>query len=520
MYEISAEVLNNLKAEFKRELIKRGYAYTDHAIDAILEEWMDNKNELLELLSKHPNWNPEKLMVQFDEDYTRKIDTDVAYEFYYFLRDETDAMSILIHRGEFVWENEYMLDVMRRMLFNSTYISENATRDLDFMNNYEPSFKFRVGMKATKVMRKICEHYGWTEITATEHDRDGNVVTYNAFERKYAQYADAMSPIKVTRHTCISLNPMDYLLMSHGNSWRSCHYIGNTNDYIGEYSSGTISYMLDDSSIIFYTVDAGYNGKEIELEPKLQRQVFGYKDYQLLQSRLYPQSNDCGAEEIYTDIRATMQKVIADCLEKPNLWVKGKANMVHKGSNATCYADWIHNSLCSVSTLKEKKGLDLKALVMGKAPVCIECGHRHNVSGSISCCRAPNCCASCGYGIDEDDAYYVNGRYYCEECVSYCESCEEYFVGEEFWIESEQRYVCQHCIDNWYRWCDDCEEYHCIDDVIYVEEFDKYVCDHCLNRHYVKCEDCEEYILKVGAIVTTDDNGTDHYYCYACTDAI
>ena len=137
-----------------------------------------------------------------------------------------------------------------------------------------------------------------------------------------------------------------------------------------------------------------------------------------------------------------------------------------------------------------------------------------------SCCRASYCCASCGYGIDEDDAYYVNGRYYCEECVSYCESCEEYFVGEEFWIESEQRYVCQHCIDNWYRWCDDCEEYHAEDEVTYIEEYDKYVCGHCIKKHYIKCENCGEYALKTETIETTGDDGKDHYYCYACTDAI
>ena len=58
MYEVKTEVIRNIKEEFINELIKRDYEYSGYALDSIINEWMKCKQNLLELLSKHPLWNP------------------------------------------------------------------------------------------------------------------------------------------------------------------------------------------------------------------------------------------------------------------------------------------------------------------------------------------------------------------------------------------------------------------------------------------------------------------------------
>lgn len=501
MYEVSNEIFDNIKREFMDELNERYYSYNEYAIEAILDEWYDRKQMLLELLSKHPNWDANKLMIRFDEDYSRKINSNVAEAFLIWLRDkQRDNMSYDMYQHMFT-------------LCRKTYVDSNAS--LDFINTQHESFRFREGMKATKIMKKICSTFGWDKIMETEYNRDGELVQVNAFERQFAQYCDAMCPIKVTRHTCISLNPLDYLLMSNGNSWSSCHDIGEQGDS-GCYSSGTISYMLDEHSIIFYTVGADYDGEDIELESKLQRQVFGYNDYQLVQSRLYPQGNDYDAEEIYTDIRNIMQKVMADCLGMPNLWTKKKVSNTYAGSGSTCYQDWhSFSNLCSLSVITEKKDEPRNRIVLGAAPICIDCGDTHAVLHSINCCTSGYVCSECGCRIDnEDDVYWVGDEPYCYDCVTYCDCCNEYYRSDDvYYIASEDTYVCYECRDEYYTSCEHCGTWHNNDDTIYVDSEDKYVCNDCLEEHYEQCADCEEYFLR-----DTMTEINDEMYCEECAE--
>ena len=513
-------ILSNIKTEFAQELSRREYPWNGFAVERIIDKWYEQKKSLIDLLSRHPNWNPEKFMIQFDTDFSRKVDEDTAYLFINWLRYNTNIATINTFTPTLWYGSRNLFDEMYACMIRDTYLKEEKSEFIERINGLHETFRFRPGMKVTKVMRKICEHYGWTKITATEYNRDGDVVTYNAFEREYAKYCDAVSPLKVTRHTCISVNPLDYLLMSYGNSWRSCHYIDYFDEHPGEYSSGTISYMLDEHSIVFYTVDASYNGDHIELHEKTQRQIFGYNDFQIMQSRMYPQHNDCGAESIYEDFRTTMQKVIADCLEKPNLWVrrKHKLNTIC-GDGATCYPDWHYgDSLYSTSVLKEKAEVDLQAIILGAAPICIECGHRHDNPENISCCSGGGSrCEDCGCHIRyEEDEYYVDGCTYCRDCVSYCDCCDEYVRSEMTYVSGDDIYVCEDCLDEYYRYCSRCGEYHHVDNMTYVACDNRRVCDECLDEYYTQCEDCGEYIRNEDINIFTDELGITYNYCDKC----
>ena len=222
-------------------------------------------------------------------------------------------------------------------------VSEDIVQQI---NEMMPNVHAHTGEKTSRVINKICTYLGYNKLE-----------NYN---KEFAKYADSLSPLKIRRHTILSINPLDYLTMSFGNSWSSCHTIDKTNQrcmpngYEGQYSSGTISYMLDATSMVFYTVDATYDGQEYWNEPKINRQMFHYGEEKLIQSRLYPQSND-GCGEDYTPNRNIVQKIIADIYEFPNLWTikKGsRAASEYIETKGTHYADYAHFSDCSLSRIK------------------------------------------------------------------------------------------------------------------------------------------------------------------------
>lgn len=504
MLEIKKTIIN----EMEEVLDDRGYEYSSYALCKIVDSSISAKENLINLFSKHPLWNAEKLMIQFDADMTREINTYAVYQFVKWLR--------LNVNGQF---NYFELNKSRECKIcdfineiEEQFFNEGMKDKIDEVNKLNDNFKLRTNMKASKAIGKICREEGWDKLAE--------------YNQKYAELCDALNPIKVKRHTCISINPIDFLLMSNGNSWHSCHDIGRQGDS-GCYSSGTISYMLDEHSFLFYTVDASYDGNKIELEKKINRQVFGYNDEVLAQLRLYPQSNDCGAEVVYDDIRAIVQKVVADCLEKPNMWIKSKNDtneVIKAGCGATCYPDWRRGNPgadhCSISTLKERvNGKDGRSIVFGAHPICIDCGDTHDVEGSISCCNNGyyEYCHCCGERIYEDEQYYYDGYYYCENCVTYCEDCNEYYPDNMIeYIDGCN--VCVHCIDNSgnYYTCNNCGSIHYYEEMTLTEDGNWY-CSDCRDEHTFECEKCGEIHDKSDGVY---DEHTGRMYCESCYDEL
>lgn len=550
--------IDKAKSNFKMELDDRCYHYTNGAINTIFKNWFAAKKELIALLSKHPQWDADQMCIHFDSDFSRPLDTDQSNSFMSWLYRNTNVETFEdIDSWGYSQKRLYsFIQALSRCTIMESGIYNEA--DLEYVNKLDEGFRFRDGMKTTRVIGKIAKKFGWDkderyrichdcvsqlEKVVRKEDVNGNGhlvdVTYyvcpncgkeykrneiETWSTEFAKLADALTPLKITRHTCISVNPVDYLLMSNGNSWRSCHYIGDNPSDNGCYSSGTISYMLDETTVIFYTVDGGYNGDYISGRPKIQRQVFSYHDGQLFQSRLYPQSNDYGAKDTYTDIRAICQKVFADCLDMPNLWTKrnGAKNVEH-GYGATCYPDWDGQAnLCSVSVLKALDDERLDEIVVGAEPICIECGGVHSTEESINCCGSGYYCAECGeyIGSYEDDVYWIDGEPYCGDCVFYCEHCGEYHLIEHTDYEYVRNYgnVCEYCLNRsgHFFQCEECGEWFVTDD---MNELDgNTICDKCFNKYAVACVECGEYHYTSEMSHVTDKDGDDAYVCDSCID--
>lgn len=357
------------------------------------------------------------------------------------------------------------------------YISRSRKKAYDFFDNIEPR-EFQtltdedfvskvneafpdikgivVGMKTSKAIGKICKYLGLDKIKDLKNKvnpESGEVTQKDyGYNYQFAMFADAINPLKVSAITCISINPFDYWTMSFGTTWASCHtidkenYDRRTSTYEGQYSAGTESYMLDNSSVVFYTIKPTFEGgteftnrekmseilqKRTELwrVPKSHRMMFHLAEdgNSFVYGRLYPDARDGGDTGLAAQFRNTFQKVISDCHKAANLWVlnkgTGACDDVVKDTGRH-YQDYLYYGDCGYCY---RKGTEKKMLYIGHNAICPECGQTHDKAENILCWDCDNGdsmgnCERCGCNIYEDDEYVYctdDGTYYC------CESCAE-----------------------------------------------------------------------------------------------
>jgi hypothetical protein len=76
-----------------------------------------------------------------------------------------------------------------------------------------------------------------------------------------------------------------------------------------------------------------------------------------------------------------------------------------------------------------------------------------------------------------------------DDCLGWCEDCSIPEWADDLNSTGSGTLVCQGCIENW-SFCDRCEEY--FRDVTSTLH-DSCVCDHCRDNYYSYCEDCDGY---------------------------
>lgn len=517
---ITTEERNYLLSEMRKVLDKYDHCYETFALEKIIDTWAENKADLIEAFKKHPNYLEGKFMIAFDMDYDREIDIYVSQEFSCWLhstmREMRDALPTEVKEIEDVvteglWGMQYhskdsysqLPEKVAIFLTNLEHRAERTIRDDDAKMLMEtlPNAHIQTGMKMSRAVNKLCTYLGYNK--------------HSDYNRMFAKYADSLSPLRITRHTVLSINPIDYLTMSIGNSWSSCHTI-NRNDG-GCYSSGTISYMLDTSSMVFYTINADYDGNEYFKERKVTRQMFYYGEEKLVQSRLYPQSNDCGSKEIYDSYRQIVQGIMSTIFDFPNYWTVSKgtenASKYIRGEG-THYEDYCNFDNCTLSRIKGSENEN--CFTVGHDPICIECGYTHSEEESINCCRDGNgyTCECCGAWIDEDYVRWVGDYAYCEDCATYCNECGEYETNDRIRYVDGYGDICDDCLERYFICCDDCGEWIRTDDTHYIDEYERDVCYDCYHNNYTTCHEC-------GCMVENDDVERDEEYrplcpgCYA-----
>ena len=458
---------------------------TEHGLNVIWNTYTRNKSGLASLLSRHPNWDEENLAIVFSEDYTRVRDQAAVDRFVTWLHhqiskwyDENCKDELAIEKYNAAKEFCIMIKGYGNNVADN-YFAETANRLASHFNCINTKGNLKTlgavpGMKVSRIVNKFFKNYGFDKIVNklknVEYDANGTPherVKDYGWNMQFSAYADSINPYCIKRHTIISINLVDYLTMSHGNSWSSCHDIDKTgkrrvdinHNYSGMYCSGTLSYALDESSLIMYTVDDSYNGNDFCLQDKINRCVFCVGEDKILQSRVYPDGRESnGVTSMAMQFRAIMQKIIAECVGENNLWdlVSGrKACYDVTISEGTHYRDYVEYDDGCVMFLK-RAGVkrNMNKITIGHYPICPCCGEEHEIHGDLCCsdCGDSTVCNYCGREIEATDYDVVRdedtGNWYCDEscanedgvfyCVNddlYHSECvyEDNYTGEHFY---------------------------------------------------------------------------------------
>lgn len=478
------------------------------------------------------------------------------------------------HRGFYVNDDIYNKYVLGCYFLDMVSNYDNHIADEDFAekaNEYAKPFNYEkngkiIGLKAVKgqkvsrIIGKFMKYYELDKIVDERTERwvstDGTVHSRTrdyGWNGKFAELGDAINPLKIKRWTIISINPIDYLTMSFGNSWSSCQTIDKLNErcvdsehnYSGMYCSGTLSYMLDGATVIMYTVDEKYKGRDFCLEDKMNRCNFHIGEDKFIQGRLYPDGrNACSETSMSSQFREVFQKVLAECVGEPNLWkvLKGTNHCGTYGrsvNGATNYQDWIHYNDCTVSFLK-RNGYEenKKSIVIGHAPICPYCGKEHTTAEYLACnnCKAKAeydddnivVCAHCDepFNIEETDEYVVDpdtgNHYCCYECAEddgchYCDNVDEWHSENIYFDDYTENYFYDYWGTDGVHFTDRHGiEYHYLDEENanndgwveidgewYREDDDEVItCPHCGAYTLADREEC----LECGAIIENEED--------------
>lgn len=418
-----------------------------------------NKERLVDLLRKHPNWNEDAFAVVFDITVNRDINgVDVLSD-----RDEVCILGQEIGLSQ---ERYTELDRALRVVTRpaSKLIPSEECAELV---KAACQVQCKAGQKVSRVVNKICTEYG-----LDKHPE------YNA---RFAKLADSLNPLSVAKKAVLSVHPCDYLEMSNmSNSWNSCHCLED-----GSYCAGTLSYMLDACSLIFYTIEDDWE-EQVYKAPKTTREVFCYEGGVLLQSRLYPRTYD---EETKTVYRNIVQQAIARCLDVPNLWALRKGieaidRFVDTHSDALHYPDYSYEEYnANISLLNSVYQEAGPLLIVGATVPCICCSDDLVDTDSLTCSSCGNriTCADCGRQISGDDICDLDEEYYCYNCISYCEECDSYTRSPLTTVHrtvSQDVSVCPECLEDYTCVCDECGETYM--DSFITEVAGSYYCATCL----------------------------------------
>lgn len=414
-------------------LTKYSHRNSEHGVCVMLNEYFTNKKPLIELLSKSPNYKGDlrivlqkefereeresdvrdfcvdfvknvgasKILLKTKDEHGKTIGDYLKVNFKVFnakdlhdadfastlsakvdeLRKNIDNFDIQGYTKESrdVFERfDCLIDRMKRM--SKGTLNEEQVSRLKFIDG---DLKLAADMKTSRAFNRICTQYG--------------IHKAKNYNKLFAKYADLVSMLTRKLQFVISVNPCDYLTMSFGNSWSSCHTIdkenkrGLSNGYQGMYCAGTQSYMLDGSSIITYCVDVG---EDVQTAGKIYRNMFHFENGTLIQSRVYPQNKD-GATDLYKKFRDFVQTEFSIMLRlEKNMWTIKKGvseydpenssgNTVSRGRH---YRDYTAFSECNVTYPSEYRdnGTAPQTVHIGHDNICTYCGDYHSYEGRLA----------------------------------------------------------------------------------------------------------------------------------------
>jgi carbonic anhydrase/acetyltransferase-like protein (isoleucine patch superfamily) len=353
----------------RQTLINRGWFPKKEGLDVILREWWQNKDELRKLLRKHPQWSEDDqaiIIIKKEEiKYTTAQQLDVLSHF-------------LSSFGHDILQSKIALRkvVNERMVDKNGQITKEGLEVL--VDGNVATDKNRVGQRLATIMTQWIDRY-IVEHQLLDFRKNGT------FAHRESEFYTSLKTKTVTSKYILSIHPSDYINMAYshiGDLASSCH--NTTRAEKGSYCNGTLSYLMDGSAMVFYTV--GDKEDNIHEGLRITRQMFFYQNKLLLQSRFYPNcSKTPGVMKRY---RNTVQDIISECHSSHDRWISlvrthdDIESWVITDPDSGHYADY----LCDPSDNEACQGINIshtgiyvntdRNIAIGHQPLCIICGEK------------------------------------------------------------------------------------------------------------------------------------------------
>lgn len=306
---------------------------------------------------------------------------------------------------------------------------------------------------------------------------------------------------KISGILCFSVHPLDYLSSSENNyNWRSCHALD------GEYRSGNLSYMCDQTTVVCYL-----KGTEETTLPRFPQEVpWNNKKWRMLlvydktnrimfAGRQYPFFSDSALEIVQAHFLRSMHTdslywsawhddtisqfeyrngkdshktykyfPIGECLYRnfdliEDVLTEEREEPLHFNDllRSSCYQPYY-----SWDKYMFRQDNSHPKIMVGSRPACIHCGER---------------------GIEFSDAMY-------------CQECEEEYNGD----------------DDQFSICDYCQGRVRTSEGVFLSN-GEFVCDWCADNECVRCCNCDELVFREN---TKYYSKTDGFLCLNCWDDI
>ena len=472
--KMTNEIKEKIASQIKRYADGFGEPYTDEGVNFIIDNWYENKKSIIEKMEQSENYIGD-YKVCIEAEIGEEVDTETISNYYEELYS-TIPLS----------DEEYM--IFRELMYTGEYNNKNyvfkpliskkcVDKILNGSKDYE-GVHICEGEKTMSVIVKFAKHFNFVDRFPKYFNKEGNEKsTYYRWEAKVGD-AITSKPKKVKIY--LSANPIDYCSMSLGVSWNSCYKWGD-----GEYRAGTLAYMCDPNTIIAYTTNDEEKYGALE---KIYRQCWHIDDEgNAIQSRLYPQSNDCSMG-LYYEWGKAISNFIKQMYNVEYKFIEYKSyRNKYAGENGVGYVDIWHeaNSVgYYISTLYGNFNI-------AKKQYFLDCDYTSLGEDDTLSINENHRCCECG--CTGDDLHYINGYYYCEDCCFYCKDHDEWEVGSHTYVKGYGE-VCNDALENndcFYR-CDYCDEWAYDDNAITTGD-NIYCCDRCAEEDGYEMIDGEWY---------------------------
>lgn len=255
-------------------------------------------------------------------------------------------------------------------------------------------------------------------------------------------HSQALNKKKVSGKLVLSIHPLDYMTMSdNAYDWNSCMSWANN----GCYHAGTLE-MLNSPSVIvaylegdkpYYPVNDARTWSN-----KKWRELFVLDHDFITGIKGYPYENR-SLEEIILNKLADAAEKIFPKYERSIHYLTPDGEMVidnkeYSFSTNLMYNDFENNGeepIIYSTEINFENFYDSCYSYSGEA-YCTVCGQAIESEEETLCdeCNNSIYCYCCGEAVNEDEAFYIEGNYYCQDCAeeefNYCERCSEYTSQE------------------------------------------------------------------------------------------